>query len=262
MSDDEGYDAAAGIAPLFAVAADTNVYRVKDTILKIRTRHDKNVVHIDGANGTAGSSAAQQPKLFVDDVWPGSLVLADYIVSHPEFVLGKSVIELGAGAALPSMVACKLGAQYTMATDYPARSVIENISELIAENHLENMDCRGHIWGSEDVTVSKRYDVVLVAEPLWKDTYPLHRALLRSIDALLKDDGVCYLTFAHREALCGHGVEHTLDHNLELFMIASIEFNINSQLINTVDKYNDVGENVPIEVYIYCMKKRKDTNNI
>jgi len=54
-------------------------------------------------------------------------VIADYIEEFPDVVKGKYVLELGAGAALPSIVAAMNGAAKVVATDYPDADLIENI---------------------------------------------------------------------------------------------------------------------------------------
>jgi nicotinamide N-methyltransferase len=38
-------------------------------------------------------------------LWNASKVLADYFDSHPDQVRGKRILEMGAGGALPSLVA-------------------------------------------------------------------------------------------------------------------------------------------------------------
>lgn len=54
----------------------------------------------------------QSARLFADNLWPGSRAMADFLFSAEGLVLcrGKSVVELGAGYALPSLVAYALGA--------------------------------------------------------------------------------------------------------------------------------------------------------
>jgi EEF1A N-terminal glycine/lysine methyltransferase len=73
--------------------------------------------------------------------------------SHP------SVLELGAGAALPSLVAAYNDAALVVATDYPDEDLLENIRFNIAANSggggattpaLPHAPlCRGYIWGAD-----------------------------------------------------------------------------------------------------------------
>ncbi|KXS12771.1 hypothetical protein M427DRAFT_59295 [Gonapodya prolifera JEL478] len=52
-------------------------------------------------------------------LWSGALLLADYLLARPELVREKTVLELGAGLGLPSIVAARFcGATRVTATDY------------------------------------------------------------------------------------------------------------------------------------------------
>ena len=50
-------------------------------------------------------------------VWPVSVFLSWYIASNPLLFRGKTVIELGAGCGLASLVAARVGAATTWMTD-------------------------------------------------------------------------------------------------------------------------------------------------
>eukprot|EP01037_Dinobryon_pediforme_P033375 gene33375-38784_t len=76
-------------------------------------------------------------------------VLADVLDQNPTFCKDKIVLEIGAGAALPSLVASALGARSIVITDYPEISVLENISELITRNKLVNCQVLGYKWGED-----------------------------------------------------------------------------------------------------------------
>lgn len=46
----------------------------------------------------------------------------------------KTVLELGAGSALPSLVACLDGAKHVVVTDYPDSELLENIKDNVDKN--------------------------------------------------------------------------------------------------------------------------------
>ena len=203
--------------------------------------------------------------LFVDDVWPGSRVLAEYLVNNSDIFYGKYCLELGSGGALPSLVAAALGAKIAIISDYPAKGVIENIGDVITANGLHNATAIGHIWGKENTKLlldlggmdssgeAEGYDVLFLAELLWKDTYSCHRRLLESLCSCLnKATGVALMTFAHRPT--PDSLEHTPENDLEFFEVAASEYGLTCTLLDTCGKYNDVGENIPIDVYLYSMK--------
>ena len=72
--------------------------------------------------------------LWGDHLWNGGRWLARHLDSNPELVTGKLVAELGAGAGLPSMIACALGAKRVICTDYPDAELIDNIATNFAVN--------------------------------------------------------------------------------------------------------------------------------
>ena len=200
-------------------------------------------------------SNESESRLFADNLWPGSLVLSDYLCDNPQLVINKICIELGAAFALPSMVALTLGAEHVVVTDYPATNLIDNINTIFAENDLTKYIAIPYIWGGDaeallNFSPSDRFDVILIAEPLWKDTYIQHDNLLRSMSYLLSDHTVVYLSFAHRPT-----DTHTPSHDLELLVKSSEKYHWKVNLIATSLKYCDVGETMPIEVLLYSINK-------
>ena len=203
------------------------------------------------------------------------------MIENQSLYRGKYCLELGAGSALPSLVAASGGACYCVVSDYPAENVIENIQELIKVNKLSNAIGMSHIWGEENVQpllniISNHrsssdetgYDVIFMAELLWKDTYHLHRHLLESISLCLHPNGIAYAAFAHRPTAddpltdptihsSSHSV-HTLQHDLEFFELAQHEFGFECSLLQIVRKYCDVGgDGSLIDVKIYRMSHSK-----
>ena len=214
------------------------------TSLRITTRTRGRVVLNDTSN-----------RLFIDDVWPGSKVLADVLDQNPTFCKDKIVLEIGAGAALPSLVASALGARSIVITDYPEISVLENISELITRNKLVNCQVLGYKWG-EDVDILQRacegrdgYDLILLAELLWKDTYSEHIRLLQTISKCLsKSSGIALMAFSHRPSST-----HTEANDMEFFEKAHRLFQLNCTFICTSDKYRDVDSDENALVKVYCL---------
>ena len=70
-------------------------------------------VVVAGALGDAGFTE------FGNEVWPGGKVLGEWLAARPELVRGRAVLELGAGAGLPGLVAAAAGAASTTLTDLP-----------------------------------------------------------------------------------------------------------------------------------------------
>ncbi|KAL1837325.1 hypothetical protein VTJ49DRAFT_3984 [Mycothermus thermophilus] len=155
----------------------------------------------------------------------GGLLLWDDTVAPKEGpsglfdVTGLSTIELGAGTALPSVMAGLLGAKRVVATDYPTPPVIatlrKNVAALVREEYAVHGRFRvsaaqdggevrvvGHEWGKlpadganmdeddEDTkfTLANRhaFDRVISCDCLWMPWQ--HENLRRSIAWFLRDD--------------------------------------------------------------------------
>lgn len=64
-------------------------------------------------------------------LWNGSRIVSNYLETHPDLVHNKSVLELGAGAGLPSLVAGVLGARKVVMTDFPDADLIATMQKNI-----------------------------------------------------------------------------------------------------------------------------------
>ena len=61
-------------------------------------------------------------------LWNAGRTISAYIEERSEeLVKGKTVLELGAGAGLPSLVCALNGASHTVVTDYPDAELIDNL---------------------------------------------------------------------------------------------------------------------------------------
>jgi hypothetical protein len=56
-------------------------------------------------------------------LWCGSLSVAEYLLRHREWVVGSTVVELGAGTGVVSMLCKRLGATSVVLTDNDPRSI-------------------------------------------------------------------------------------------------------------------------------------------
>ncbi|KAF6221278.1 hypothetical protein HO133_002133 [Letharia lupina] len=125
-------------------------------------------------------------------LWNGSQVLSTYLQQHaPTLAHGKTILELGAGAGLPSLVAAILGAQKVVVTDYPDAELIDNLAQNIATCSLlpqpaTTVAAEGYLWGSSTESVlahlplsHQRFDVLLLADLLFN--HSCHNALVSTI---------------------------------------------------------------------------------
>lgn len=159
-------------------------------------------------------------RLFSHYLWNASLLLAELIErdtlkldassSTPDthtipgtkisFDVNKlSIVELGAGTALPSMMASLLGASSVVVTDYPAPALLHTLRINVDRNTKPELSptpdvvsnsvvVDGHEWGSFSDHISTTYkhsfDRVIVSDCLWMPWQ--HKNLHQSIVHFLK----------------------------------------------------------------------------
>jgi nicotinamide N-methyltransferase len=200
--------------------------------------------------------------LFADNLWPGCFVLADILANNAHLCRDRSVLELGAGSALPSLVAAALSAKKVVISDYPEKSVMANIEENIAQNRLSNNTvAQSHAWGASvepllaliqnPANAQRKYDLLLCAELLWKDTYGQHDTLLQSIShCLCRSTGLAIVTFVHRPA-----EGHTKENDLEFFRRAEQQHGMRYKLMGVVSTYQDCldDSDAPADVQVYVL---------
>ncbi|KUI62851.1 Protein N-methyltransferase NNT1 [Cytospora mali] len=169
----------------------------------------------------AAPDGDEDRRLFSHYLWNASLLLAELIeagtlrlpepnqspetspplgpppASHFD-VTGLTTMELGAGTALPSLLAALLGARRTVMTDYPAPAVISNLRANAARNarvefsplgSVAEVEAGGHSWGDFSTELAGRgkgeFDRLFVCDCLWMPWQ--HENLRRSIGWFLKE---------------------------------------------------------------------------
>lgn len=139
-------------------------------------------------------------------LWNGARVISNYFETNPDVVRGKTVLELGAGAGLPSIVAAVLGAKKVVMTDYPDNDIVEVMWKNVdgcdllpppqtssngnddenADEHDEgkeggsqqrNLIAKGYIWGYSAAPLlaelpegHAKFDILILADLLFRHT--------------------------------------------------------------------------------------------
>lgn len=163
-------------------------------------------LHLVGANATEAHH-----------LWNGSRVISDFFQSNPEVVRNKTVLELGAAAGLPCIVAAVLGATKAVMTDYPDVDIVEVMWRNIDECEL--LPSRSRPGGASSSTdgarssdahlgdgEGRRQDALIAKGYIWgRDAAPLLAELPAGRDAGFDVLILADLLFRHTE----HG--HLLD---------------------------------------------------
>ena len=170
--------------------------------------------------------------LWGNHLWNGARWMSDYIEGHRDEFAGKRILELGAGAGLPSILAAKAGARMVVCTDYPDRELVANIecniqSLLTAE---EQTRCRaaGYLWGASPEELlalndGQPFDMIIMCDVIFNHSE--HRRLLQSATACMAAaGGVIWCVFSHYRPWY-------MDRDLALFTLATDEFSLADRLV-------------------------------
>ncbi|KAK1071765.1 Protein N-terminal and lysine N-methyltransferase efm7 [Friedmanniomyces endolithicus] len=129
-------------------------------------------------------------------LWNAGRTVSDYLETNSAtFIKHKSVLELGAGAGLPSLVSVLKEASCVVVTDYPERALIENLRVNIEQNCQghHNIHAEGSLWGADitpltryllDTKSSAGFDVLILADLLFNHSE--HAKLLSTVQQTLK----------------------------------------------------------------------------
>ncbi|CAI2347584.1 unnamed protein product [Caenorhabditis sp. 36 PRJEB53466] len=125
-------------------------------------------------------------------IWECTIDLCEFIEENSAKFAGKSILELGCGAALPSVLAAIHGAKEVFAQDFNA-SVIEFFTLPNFEVNEHSAKISGEAMGWDEVPAKlqeKQFDFILSSETIYnEDDYP---ALHDAVAATLKYDGIAY----------------------------------------------------------------------
>lgn len=131
-------------------------------------------------------------------LWNAGKATTDYIDAHrSELVTGKNVLELGAGAGLPSLVS-SLSAKRVVLTDYPDLDLVQNLelnrtSAGLPQDASDRIHVSGYIWGDDitpllDTTAANGsgefFDLIILSDLVFNHTE--HHKLLKTCDVALK----------------------------------------------------------------------------
>ncbi|PPQ81672.1 hypothetical protein CVT25_013350 [Psilocybe cyanescens] len=145
--------------------------------------------------------APKANSLLADHLFSPALFLAERIERGLLDISGKTVIELGAGSALPSLLLSTLpgSPSLVVVTDYPDPGILGNLVTNVQRNAALvtagcTVKCEGYEWGTDpaklleicesESTSKEGYDVMILSDLL--HFFDSHDVLLSSISMLLE----------------------------------------------------------------------------
>ena len=145
-------------------------------------------------------------------LWNAAPTLSTYVEEHASLVRNKRVLELGAAAGLPSIVARKTGASSVVATDYPDPDLLQNLAHNVERygGHVV-----GFIWGADGAPLlahaPEGFDLVLLSDLIFN--HQAHPALIDTLDRCMRRDGQALVFFSHHRP-------HLAERDLAFFTLA------------------------------------------
>ncbi|KAG7892702.1 hypothetical protein KL925_000876 [Ogataea polymorpha] len=125
-------------------------------------------------------------------LWNAGIYTANYLEKHAqELITGKTVVEFGSAAALPSLLCSINGARKVVATDYPDPDLLENIQinvdSLVDKELTSRIIVQGFIWGNDTeeikATLESTADLIIMSDLVFNHSE--HHKLLKSAKELI-----------------------------------------------------------------------------
>ncbi|KAF9264327.1 hypothetical protein L218DRAFT_926100 [Marasmius fiardii PR-910] len=133
-------------------------------------------------------------------LWNSAICLSSYFEENAESLCqDRSVLELGAGGGLPSIIASLNGAQRVVITDYPDAALVENMQYNVDQNIgddqvRQHITVKDYIWGTPvqpllDTLPSSTqgFDLIILSDLLFNHSQ--HDALLKTCEQTIRPAG-------------------------------------------------------------------------
>ncbi|KAF3358690.1 hypothetical protein VD0004_g2985 [Verticillium dahliae] len=136
-------------------------------------------------------------------LWNGSRVVSDYFEALPARVASRTVLEIGAGAGLPSLTAGLLGARRVVMSDYHDVDIVQTMQKNIDVcEGADEVVAKGYVWGADPAPLlaelpepEAKFDVLILADLLFRHSE--HGTLVKTIDMTMskKKESRAYVFF-------------------------------------------------------------------
>lgn len=131
-------------------------------------------------------------------LWNGAKTISRYLEQNASILArNKTVLELGAGAGLPSLICALFEAKCVVMTDYPDEDLIENmrfnITHCAGLPKDKSVHAEGYLWGKDILTLTRYlpeaesqsgFDLLILADLLFNHSE--HAKLILTVQQCLK----------------------------------------------------------------------------
>ena len=188
--------------------------------------------------------------LWAHEMWNAGRSMALYLDSHKDLYVNKCILELGAGASLPSIICAINGASSVTSTDYPEKPLLDNILKNAEANAPQQVldktfRVQGYLWGQDEqlldepLTLNGKFDVILMADLIFNHSQ--HENILKTCQQVLKQSGIIIKTFSHN-------VVKWADRDMKFFELATAMGFKHEHLYD--EKWNPMFPNDPGDVEV------------
>jgi len=156
----------------------------------------------DGSRQVINVGLVGHHSLWAHCLWNAGVVCAHYLDQRKELVRNKRVLELGAAAGVPSIVAALNHANRVVATDYPDIQLIQNLKDNLSMNLSEMEDAgevvaKGYLWGDAVEPLEPPFDLILLCDLIFNHSE--HLNMLKTCRNSLASQGTVLVFFSsHR----------------------------------------------------------------
>ncbi|KAK3586091.1 hypothetical protein CHS0354_033212 [Potamilus streckersoni] len=143
-------------------------------------------------------------------VWPCAPVLAQYIWYNRNVLKGKYVLEIGAGTALPGVMAGLCGANIILSDSASLPKCLENCQQTCEANGLQNIPILGITWGCFDPHLLRlgKVDVILGSDCFY-DTKDFEDVIM-TVSFILERNKNAEFWSTYQERSSERSIEHLL----------------------------------------------------
>lgn len=175
---------------------------------------------------TGDASLLEERCPYFGKIWPSAVALSEMILEKSAQFTGATVLELGCGLAIPSLVAAKLGAQVTATDFHPDVPVF--LERNLIHNQTTSVTYEILNWArsADSPLKSRKYDWVVGSDVLYEKTHGVILAKTLSqlqgsghLRALIADPGRPYLQ-GFTEELKRHKIPFETLVRREIFIIS------------------------------------------
>ncbi len=145
--------------------------------------------------------------------WPSAPILALYLWEHKSELNGKYILELGAGTALPGIVAAKCGAYVTLSESVLLPKSVQSLKRSCELNDLSTSQVQviGLTWGLFTSTIFKLkpLDLIIGSDCFYEPA--VFEDIIATVAFLIERNPQAEFLTTYQERSSDWSIEHLLD---------------------------------------------------